>query len=429
MQESTTSPKLEFRTKNNDIKATQDQGYSIKLSRDKDLDNSDQRRRSYDDKEGNEKRPKNLDKFLDRSSTAYNKLSTSLYKNTKRSHSRYPKTKKFQSTNSNFVHFRKNALTLPSGLQFEPDNSRRSNDFRPNMENRNAPRITPRNNFRYPYENFKPRSRKRPYNFRGNFDRQTDRKYYKSKFNYQYGSRTKPFDYKGGQPNGFKAPKHLSSNQQRKRHLKNLRKTAADLASKDNENFVYKPGMIGLLRPNTPFNSTNFLKKDKKLSPKFDESNENDEKECFSVCEQKYHMTQYKWNVGSRTPEPKIEPLNLSNYEAFKPSHYSDVDEYYGVDDYISGTMEGLIKDDIFDTDPVIPENTKKEPSENRSTKEDESVHKIVLDVVEDYQTSDWAWGYKAKYESADERIVVLERILRFKNDYISQLEQKHNIK
>lgn len=84
-----------------------------------------------------------------------------------------------------------------------------------------------------------------------------------------------------------------------------------------------------------------------------------------------------------------MKPLNLSNYEAIQPSHYSDVDEYYGVDDYISGTMEGLVKHDIFDTDPVIPESNRKESSENKSTKEDDSLNKVLLEEAEDNLTSD----------------------------------------
>lgn len=98
-------------------------------------------------------------------------------------------------------------------------------------------------------------------------------------------------------------------------------------------------------------------------------------------------MTQCERNNRSRTPEPKMKPLNLSNYEAFQPSHYSDVDEYFGVDDYISGTMEGLVKHDIFDIDPVIPESIRKESSENKSTKEDDSLNKVLLDEAEENLT------------------------------------------
>lgn len=47
-----------------------------------------------------------------------------------------------------------------------------------------------------------------------------------------------------------------------------MRKTAAELATKDAGGFVYKPGMIGLLRPSTPMNTTQFLSKQRKLSPK-----------------------------------------------------------------------------------------------------------------------------------------------------------------
>lgn len=195
---------------------------------------------------------------------------------------RYSESAKFQPKYSNSTNYRDNSLILPSGLRFEPDKSKRHVDFRPNSESWNEQRITPRNNFRSyndNYEYYRPRGRKRSNYFRENFDRQPDRKYYKSKFNNIFSGSNKPFEYKGGASHGFKAPKHLSTNQQRKRHLKNLRKTAAELASKDDVSFVYKPGMIGLLRPNTPFNRTKFLAKDKRFSPKFDESEENNEKE------------------------------------------------------------------------------------------------------------------------------------------------------
>jgi hypothetical protein len=81
-------------------------------------------------------------------------------------------------------------------------------------------------------------------------------------------NRRKPFNNKHERHSTFRAPKHLSTVQQKKRHLKRLRKIAADLAASEEGSFVYKPGMIGLLRPSTPLNTTQFILKHKKYSPK-----------------------------------------------------------------------------------------------------------------------------------------------------------------
>lgn len=75
-----------------------------------------------------------------------------------------------------------------------------------------------------------------------------------------------------------------------------LRKTAAELAAGEEGGFVYKPGMISLLRPSTPMNTTQFLSKQKRSSPKFDskpELNSKEDKDCYSVVEERYNMTEY----------------------------------------------------------------------------------------------------------------------------------------
>jgi hypothetical protein len=75
-----------------------------------------------------------------------------------------------------------------------------------------------------------------------------------------------------------------------------LRKTAAELATGEEGGFVYKPGMISLLRPSTPMNTTQFLSKQKRSSPKIGtkpELNTKEDKECFSVVDERYNMTEY----------------------------------------------------------------------------------------------------------------------------------------
>ena len=123
--------------------------------------------------------------------------------------------------------------------------------------------------------------------------------------------------------------------------------------------------MIGLLRPNTPFNTTRFLskkvsdsieneeKEKEKVSPRFESKTEFNEisRECFSQLDEGYNMADYQILVGSRTPEPKLSPIKLpSDYDMMGVSHYSDNNVYYDEDDVISGTMEGLVNENIFDT-------------------------------------------------------------------------------
>ena len=102
-------------------------------------------------------------------------------------------------------------------------------------------------------------------------------------------------------------------------------------------------------------------------------------------------MTQYKPILGSRTPECKLSPLNLlSDYDHFGVSHYSDIDAYYD-DDYISGTMEGLVNDNLYDSAHLVATDAKNLSNENRSTKEDENTSKALLDhqIDEQPQTSE----------------------------------------
>lgn len=58
-----------------------------------------------------------------------------------------------------------------------------------------------------------------------------------------------------------------------------LRKTAADVGSKNPAAFVYKPGMIGLLRPDTPKNTNEFLINNKKHQHKKDPFAQRNERE------------------------------------------------------------------------------------------------------------------------------------------------------
>lgn len=289
-----------------------------------------------------------------------------------------------------FSDYRKRSYTIPDHSDNEFGYHRRESERRGfNHNNRYSSR---RGNFQYrnssyhqPYDNFRQRNpRKRPYEQRHYFDRQGDRKYSKSKFNSKFSSRGRPFDYKQDRVGGFKAPRQLNTQQQKRRHLKKLRKTAAELASKEDGCFVYKPGMIGLLRPSTPMNTTQFLSKQKKSSPKMNVKHEANEKEinkCFSVCDDKNDMTEYQQICGSRTPDPKLSPLNMpSDYENPDVSHYSDIDAFFE-NDCISGTMEGLVNGNIFDNDPIIKNQEQSQSTELQAAKENENMLKIPLDI------------------------------------------------
>lgn len=218
---------------------------------------------------------------------------------------------------SNIWSFRNRAYTIPDHTRIDQD--RPAKNYERRNYNPNYRFNSNRGNFRYSHyrnqgDNFRgSQYRKRNVYMSKYQDRQGDRKYPKSKFNHKFSSRGKAFEYKD-KVGGFKAPKHLTTQQQKRRHLQHLRRTAAELATRDVNGFVYKPGMIGLLRPSTPRNTTGFLLRQRMaLSPKYNVKEETKEKdrECLTVVDDKYDMTQYDLQIGSRTPEPKLSPLHL----------------------------------------------------------------------------------------------------------------------
>lgn len=218
-------------------------------------------------------------------------------------------------------------------------------------------------NSRGSYDNFRPRTfRKRTYYNRNNNYYKHQRKYYNQKFNSKFSFHPKHFDYQGEKQGGFKAPRRLTTYQQKKRHLKMLRKTAAEVGSKNPAAFVYKPGMIGLLRPDTPRNTNEFLMSHKKNQQKkdpFAEFNSKHERDCYSEVNEKLNMTQHLRENGVRTPDPKRSPLSLGPIDpVWNPSHYSDVEEFYEQFEEVSGTMEGLVNADMFDNDPPLRKNS-----------------------------------------------------------------------
>lgn len=100
-------------------------------------------------------------------------------------------------------------------------------------------------------------------------DGQKDHPSYNRNYTARPYYRRRPYDYNNNRfnNNGFKVPRRISNRLRRKRHLKSLRKTACDLAGADKPSlFVYKEGMISLLRPPTPYNSTEFLIKQRRDS-------------------------------------------------------------------------------------------------------------------------------------------------------------------
>jgi hypothetical protein len=129
-------------------------------------------------------------------------------------------------------------------------------------------------------------------------DRLQDRNSYNPrKFQNRHFNKGKPFEHRNDRFNtGFKVPKHLTTFQQKRRHLKRLRKTAAQLAGGEKPGtFVYKPGMISILRPNTPMNTTQFISKrvnkreidEDKISPKQGNKPQSGEldRNCVSECD------------------------------------------------------------------------------------------------------------------------------------------------
>lgn len=205
--------------------------------------------------------------------------------------SNYSNSLMYKSFEVNALYDRKRSNTVGSGQY--PDNRSNKRVYAEKRSNYQQNRYQPTRN----YEN-------RPYNReqsnRGNYDQQykpwnqwnknepgrykndriQDRYAYDTrKFNPRNTFRgPRPFEYRNDRNNGgFKEPRHLTTFQQKRRNLKRLRKTAAQLAGGDKPGtFVYKPGMISILRPSTPLNTTQFISKlinqnqidDEKFSPK-----------------------------------------------------------------------------------------------------------------------------------------------------------------
>lgn len=200
--------------------------------------------------------------------------------------------------------------------------------------------------YQKPHRQYKQHYSSRPkyysrHTYDRNYDRPNDRKYY---------SKTYKKLHFGYEEHEFRKPRRLSTFAQRKRNLKRLRKLAGDLAFKQTGGFVFKPGMISLLRPDTPRNTTQYISAQK---PNYVNPRKRQEeklvKESNSVICDKYEMTDYQPNIGQRTPDPKNMFPNLTSDHEDNVSHYSELDCIY---DAISGTMEGLVNQEMFDTDP-----------------------------------------------------------------------------
>ncbi len=125
-------------------------------------------------------------------------------------------------------------------------------------------------------------------------------------------------------------------------------------------------GMISLLRPDTPYNTNEFLmnnhKKEREYRNPFSDSPKCDVRESYSVVPERTPMSQFEHESGVRTPETKkLSPLRLASDQNFfcDPSHFSDIDQYYEQFDDVGGTMEELVNSDtlnMFDT-VVKPED------------------------------------------------------------------------
>lgn len=130
--------------------------------------------------------------------------------------------------------------------------------------------------------------------------------------------------------------------QSRRRHLKELRKIAAE-NSLNQKKFVYKPGMIGLLRPNTPYNTTSYLCRQAQ-----NRSNRVDDrvfmKRCISMKDDKSELTVVSVESEPKTPSvcPRLKILDdLSDRDDEKLSN-------------MSGTMQGLVDSSFFDLDEQV---------------------------------------------------------------------------
>ena len=156
---------------------------------------------------------------------------------------------------TNFI-FRRRNYGHNNGKDTVHDSKRKYSDYKNHGHNHKGGKdhYHFKNNSRGGHDNFRSRGfRKRPYHERYNSRYHDDWRSGKQKPHPKYNQSWKANDYKYPNNREFKTPKKLTTFQQKKRHLKNLRKKAANMATKDPGNFVFKPGMIGLLRPDTPY--------------------------------------------------------------------------------------------------------------------------------------------------------------------------------
>ena len=237
-------------------------------------------------------------------------------------------------------------------------------------------------------------------------------------FNRNKGNACRSFKKRSNNNYKKKQWKHYKQDvRYRRKHLKDLRRIAA-MNMLNNRSFVYKPGMINILRPNTPRNTTRFLakinsnRKTPNAAKLWKKNSLESRKIWFSLKDDLSELAVSTFGLLPKTPVISIiDKLNLNN--DINSSSSKHITEEW---DWISGTMEGLVDSAFFDIDNQINSPTKSELQQSTP---------IQISLSDSTLCS---WIYRSQWDLLKLKWDNLSKILIEKDSYIQKLENHLSI-
>ena len=195
----------------------------------------------------------------------------------------------------------------------------------------------------------------------------------------------------------------------------------------NNKDFVFKPGMISILRPSTPRNTTGYLarlisSKEASSSNEMLRKNSFDsKKDWVSVQDGISDLGYNSFDFLTRTPVISLaEKLSINGGMTPIPSEYDE--EWCNM---IDGTMEGLVDNAFFELDRKIHSRIKSQ-NISKGTQQDYKTPENVFDSILNIDNCNWE--FKDKCDNLKLKCDNLNKILKEKDEYIRKLEDKLDI-